>query len=243
MAPQIHPTAVVEERAQLGDGTVVMEHVIVRSGARLGAGCRLHPNVLVERDVVVEDGVELFSGTVLGKVPRGAGAVAHEPSYAARLRIGARCCIGPNAVVYYDVEIGSDSLVGDGASIREQARIGARVIISRGVTLNYDVEIGDDTKVMDLTHLTGRTRLGSRVFVSAGVMTANDNAIGRAGFSGDLLGPVVEDDAVIGLAAVLLPGVTVGPGATVAAGALVTRSVPPGVEVRGIPARVAQPAG
>ncbi|MFF8503084.1 DapH/DapD/GlmU-related protein [Streptomyces anulatus] len=49
---------------------------------------------------------------------------------------------------------------------------------------------------------------------------------------------VIEDDVWIGAAAVITQGVTVGAGAVVAAGAVVTRDVPAGTVVAGVPARV-----
>ncbi|WP_425604224.1 acyltransferase [Halobellus salinisoli] len=48
---------------------------------------------------------------------------------------------------------------------------------------------------------------------------------------------VVGDRAMIGAKAVILPGVRIGEGAQVAANSLVTRDVPPGVTVAGVPAR------
>ncbi|MGW3585822.1 sugar O-acetyltransferase [Streptomyces rubiginosohelvolus] len=49
---------------------------------------------------------------------------------------------------------------------------------------------------------------------------------------------VIEDDVWIGTAAVITQGVTIGAGAVVAAGAVVTRDVPAGTVVAGVPARV-----
>jgi acetyltransferase-like isoleucine patch superfamily enzyme len=106
------------------------------------------------------------------------------------------------------------------------------------VTLNYNCRIGDRTKVMDLTHLTGNMTVGSDVFISACVATANDNLLGAHGYDAERVqGPTIEDGARIGLNATVLPGVLVGAGATVAAGAVVTRDVPSGATVMGVPAR------
>ncbi len=49
---------------------------------------------------------------------------------------------------------------------------------------------------------------------------------------------VVEEQAMIGAGAVVLPGVTVGEGARVAANSLVAEDVPPGATVAGVPAEV-----
>ncbi|OYR80835.1 acetyltransferase, partial [Halorubrum distributum] len=49
---------------------------------------------------------------------------------------------------------------------------------------------------------------------------------------------VVEDEAMVGAGAVVLPGVTVGEGARVAANSLVAEDVPPGATAAGVPAEV-----
>ena len=54
----------------------------------------------------------------------------------------------------------------------------------------------------------------------------------------ELRGPVLRRGCRIGAGAVLLPGVEIGADAFVAAGAVVTRDVPPGALVVGVPARV-----
>lgn len=48
----------------------------------------------------------------------------------------------------------------------------------------------------------------------------------------------IEDEVWLGAGSIILPGVTIGYGSIVAAGAVVTRNVPRGVVVAGVPARV-----
>jgi len=159
----ISPLAVVQTPL-LGENVSVAEFALVRDGARLGDGVVIHPHAVVEAGVELGDGVEVFPGAYLGKEPKGAGALARAPRFELRLRIGAGCSIGPHAVVFYDVEIGAGTLLGDGASIREGCRVGARCIVGRYVTLNYATVVGDGTKIMDLTHVTGNCRIGNRHF-------------------------------------------------------------------------------
>lgn len=86
-------------------------------------------------------------------------------------------------------------------------------------------------------------RLGSNVRLSSCTVFGHDgsvNMLNRAyGLKLDRVGKVdIRDNVYVGYRAVVLPGVTIGPDAIVAAGALVTRDVPPGTVVAGVPAKV-----
>lgn len=232
----ISDLAVVQ--TEVGSRITVHEFAVIRPNVRLGNDVVIHPHVVIESDVELGDGVEIFPGAYLGKLPRGAGALARPPKFTRGVVIGRGCSIGPNAVIFQDVRIGEDTLIGDGASVREQCRIGANCIISRYVTVNYDTVIGDRTKVMDLTHVTGNCVIGSDVFVSVMVGMTNDNLAGRGGYEEErVLGPTIEDRAIVGAGATLFPGVHIGAGAVVGAGSVVTRDVAPGTTVMGVPAR------
>jgi acetyltransferase-like isoleucine patch superfamily enzyme len=234
---EISPHALVAGR--LGPNCQIGPFAIVGDAATLGEGCVIHPHAVIGDGVDLGAGVEVFASALIGKEPKGAGATARRPEFNRGIKIGAGSSIGPHTTIYYDVEIGEQTLIGDGASIREQSRIGSRCIVSRCVTLNYDSLLGDDVKVMDNTHITGHTVIENGAFISTGVSMVNDNTPKRDLGQGEerLRGPHIERGAIVGAGAVLLPGVRVGEDSIVAAGAVVTRSVAPHTRVAGVPAR------
>jgi acetyltransferase-like isoleucine patch superfamily enzyme len=80
--------------------------------------------------------------------------------------------------------------------------------------------------------------VGRGAFLGAHLLTTNDNTLGGADWDADSAPAIsIEDEARIGAAVTLLPGVTIGRGAFVAAGSLVTRDVPAGTGVMGAPAK------
>lgn len=233
---RIHPSAVVETDS-IGAGVSIGEFAVLRAGVVVGDDVTIHPHVVVENDIELGSGTEILPGSHIGRRPRAVGAIAREPSFKQQLLIGSNCLIGPLAVVYYDVEIGPEVLIGDGASIRELCRVGSRVVIGRGVTLDRAVAIGNDTRVMDKAHLTGGMAIGEGVFISTLVVTTNDSTFGRDYVEEAVKAPSIESGAMIGGGASLLPGVRIGRDAIVGSGAVVTSDVEPQTMVLGVPAR------
>lgn len=92
---------------------------------------------------------------------------------------------------------------------------------------------------MDNSHITGNMKIGNHVFISVLVATTNDNAMGRKEYNPEhVYGAVIEDDVTIGAAANILPHIVIGKNAIVGAGSVVTKNVPEGKVVMGVPARV-----
>lgn len=96
-----------------------------------------------------------------------------------------------------------------------------------------------DTVVTDPEYVS----IGSNVILSTCTLVSHDASAAVLSRAYDLpldaVGPIViEDDVFVGYGAIILPGVRIGSRSVVAAGAVVTRDVPPGSVVGGVPARV-----
>jgi acetyltransferase-like isoleucine patch superfamily enzyme len=119
------------------------------------------------------------------------------------------------------VEIGRNSLlVGAILMCAERITIGERVIVS------YNATIADSDFH---PHDPGLRKIDSMAAAPDGDLGLRPPLVAHP--------VVIEDDAWIGIGAIVLKGVRIGRGARVAAGSVVTSSVPDGVTVAGNPAR------
>lgn len=131
----IHPTAVVDEGADIGEGTRVWHFTHVQSGARIGKNCTLGQNVYIGNRVVIGDdcklqnNVSVYEGVTLGNgvfcgpscvftndlTPRARYPKGHEHFVATRVLDGAS--IGANATIVCGHMIGKNAMIGAGAVV------------------------------------------------------------------------------------------------------------------------------
>ncbi len=133
VAVHVHPTAIVEPGASIGDGSRIWHHAHVRAGARIGAACNLGKNVFVDAGAVVGDRVKIqnnvsvYSGVELGDdVFVGPSAVftndlaprAFSTGWSVvATRIGRGASIGANATIVCGNDVGAFATVGAGSVV------------------------------------------------------------------------------------------------------------------------------
>lgn len=124
--------------------------------------------------------------------------------------------------------------VGDGVVVRPPffCDFGSNIRIGAGAFMNFNCVILDICEVT----IGARTQIGPAVQILA-ADHPRDAAQRKAML--EFGRPVtIGEDVWIGGGALVLPGVTVGDGAIIGAGSVVTRDVPAGATVAGVPARV-----
>lgn len=150
-------------------------------------------------------------------------------------RFQALCRVHPTAKVH------DTTMVWDGANILADVVIGHNCNIGGNVEIGRGSKIGNYTRVGYGSFLPPNSQVGNQVFIGPGVYCADDRHpfIHVQGEDPPYTPepPVIEDGAVIGIGAVLLPGVRVGREAIVAAGSVVSRDVPAYTTVKGPAAR------
>jgi len=208
----VHPSAVIDRRATIGEGVAIGAGVVVAAGVRLGdrcvigPGCYLGPGVTLGADCLIEANVTLHRDSSLGE----------------------RC------VVHSGTVIGGNGFgfAWDGKGHRKIPQLG-RVLIED------DVDIGCNCCVDRAT--LGVTRIRRGVRIDNLVQVAHNVDIGEhvilVSQSGVAGSSSVGSGTVIGGQAAISDHVKVGAAARIGGQSGVTKDVPAGAAVFGTPAR------
>lgn len=160
MSYQIHPSAIVDDGAQIGDDSRVWHFVHVCSGARIGKcvslgqnvfvgnkvvigdNCKIQNNVSVYDNVTLEEGVFCGPSMVFTNVYNPRSLIERKSEYRDTLvRKGAT--LGANCTIVCGVTIGEYAFVGAGAVINKPVPAYALMVGVPARQIGWMSEFGD----------------------------------------------------------------------------------------------------
>jgi bifunctional UDP-N-acetylglucosamine pyrophosphorylase/glucosamine-1-phosphate N-acetyltransferase len=226
-APRPELTTGINDRIGLAAAERLLRQQIAEAHMRNGVTIVDPATTAIDAGVEIGQDARIEPGTILA----GATVVAQDAVIGPRTEIH-DSRIGPRSRVWASVVEGSivaeDVHIGPYAHVRPGCRIGPRCEIMDHAELKNS-SLGAGTKQHHFSYL-GDAQVGEEVNIGAGAITAN--------FDGEAKHPtVIGDGAFIGVDTMLIAPISVGPGAHTGAGAVVTRDVPAGTTVVGMPAR------
>ena len=233
-AEGIHPTAVIEEGAEIGENCRIGALVYVGSQAKIGAGCILHPNSTVAAGAVLGDSCILKPGS----------RISDSVTLGDRVIVNENAVIGSDGFAFVTPEKGAEEAVKGGqrqgldhksgeilridslgsVQIGNDVEIGAGTTVDRATLGSTSIKSG--TKVDNLVQLAHNVELGENCFICAHVGIAGSSKVGSRTI---LAGQVGVADHM-----------SIGDDCVVMGGSAVTKKLDSGGVYFGFPAQPAQ---
>ena len=202
----------------------ISETARIAPGAEIGREVNVGDFTIVGPDVTLGDRSVVESHCLLGY---------ETPLAAGRLRIGAQAHIRSHSVLYRGSSFGPGLVTGHHVTVRERTVAGVRLQLGTMTDLQGHTRIGDHVRTHSSVFIPKHTTIGSYVWLFPSVVLTNDR---QPPSEGSLLGPCIDDFAVVAANATVLAGVRIGRHAVVGAHSFVREDVEPYSLVAGAPA-------
>lgn len=136
MAIKVHPTAEVQTK-MIGDGTIIWQHCVILSKAKIGENCNINFNVFIENDVVIGNNVTIKPGVQIWDGVNIEDDVFIGPNVTFTNDLTPRSKQYPASFTKTTVEkgasIGANSTILAGIKIGKYSMIGAGSVVTKGI--------------------------------------------------------------------------------------------------------------
>jgi UDP-N-acetylglucosamine acyltransferase len=146
----IHPTATIHPKAELGDGVGVGPYAVIGEHVCLGDGTSVGPHAVIDGWTTLGKGCDIGVGAVLGGAPQDL-KYHGQRSF---LRIGDHTCIREYVTIHRSAEE-------DGATI-----VGSHDFLMAYTHVAHDCRLGDSVIMVNYAGLSGYVEVEDRAFIS-----------------------------------------------------------------------------
>lgn len=174
---RIHPSAVIEEGAKIGQDCVIGPFCVVGPNVVLADRVELKSHVVVTGNTSVGEDTVIFNFAVIGEIPQDKKFGGEET----RLEIGARNRIREHVTINVGTagggsvtRIGNDGLFMAGCHVAHDAQIGDRVIVVNSVAIAGHVVLEDDVIVGGLAGVHQWVRIGRGAIIGGLAKVTHD---------------------------------------------------------------------
>ncbi|MFU8863736.1 MAG: acyl-ACP--UDP-N-acetylglucosamine O-acyltransferase [Rhodobacterales bacterium] len=177
MSSRIHPSAIIEDGAQIGADVAIGPFCHIGPHVTLGDRVHLHSHVVLTGRTSIGAETEIHPFAVIGGIPQDLKFKGEET----QLIIGARNRIREHVTMNTGTEggggvtrIGDDGLFMAGCHIAHDAHVGNRVIVVNNAALAGHCVIEDDVIIGGLSGVHQWVRIGQGAIIGAVTMVTND---------------------------------------------------------------------
>lgn len=187
---KIHPSAIIEEGAQIADSAEIGPLCWISSKAKIGENVRLLGRVTVMGDTTIGEGTVVFPGAVLGGGPQDHG---NEFQPDAKLVIGKRNVIRENVTMHCGTPKGQNPIPGEEPE-KLITRVGDDGMFMINSHVAHDCVVGNNVIMTNNAVIAGHVRLGDGVILGGNSAVHQFCRIGRKAMVGGMSG--VDRDVI-----------------------------------------------
>jgi UDP-N-acetylglucosamine acyltransferase len=173
----IHPTAIIEDGATLGDNITIGAFTIINSKVTIGDGTTIGSHTLIDGKTTIGKNNQIFSHAVLGTIPQDLKFDGEETE----LIIGDNNKIREHTLINtgtsgggYKTIIGNDNLLMGHVHIGHDCIIGNNVIIANSTPVAGHVEIDDFAVIGGLSAIHQFCKIGTQAMLGGGSIVVQD---------------------------------------------------------------------
>ncbi len=176
--PQIHPSAVVSDKATIGDRVQIGPFCVVEDDVVIGEGTKLLASAYIASGARIGKECVVYPGAVIAAAPQDL-KYQGEPTTA---EIGDRTIVRECVTIHRGTKASGRTLVGAACLIMAYSHvahdcvIGDRVIIANATQLGGHVELADDVVLGGATLVHQFCRIGRLAMIGAGTKITKDVA-------------------------------------------------------------------
>jgi UDP-N-acetylglucosamine acyltransferase len=152
---KIHPTAIVEEGAQIGAEVEIGPYAVIGSGAVIGDRCRVQAHAVIEGSVRMGADNLIGYGAIIGAVPQDLG---FDPKTKSSVEIGNRNTIREYCTIHRGSIEGSATTIGDENYLMVGNHLGHNCILGNGVVMANDCLLAGNVRIDDRAFIGGGSR-------------------------------------------------------------------------------------
>jgi len=173
---EIHPTAVIDPGAQIGNNVTIGPYAVVQNDVFIGDGTQIGSHVLVHSGTRIGKSCRVFNGAVVGTNPQDLKFAGEKTT----LEIGDNttirefCTLNRGTEYRLKTQIGSNCLLMAYVHVAHDCIIGDNVILANAINMGGHVVIEPFAAVGGMTAIHQFVRIGSYTFVGGGWRVSKD---------------------------------------------------------------------
>ncbi|NWF36438.1 acyl-ACP--UDP-N-acetylglucosamine O-acyltransferase [Mariprofundus sp. KV] len=168
MSPVIHPTAIIDPAAEIGEGVSIGPYSVVGPNVKIGDNCELMSHTVITGNTTMGSGNRVFPFTSIGQIPQDL-KFHGEPS---EVIIGDNNQIRENVTINAGTEgggmvtrIGNNNLLMAYTHVAHDCILGNGIVLANCATLAGHVEVDDQAIIGGLSAIQQFVRIGKLAMI------------------------------------------------------------------------------